>query len=156
LRKSELTEVKVSPKAEMSEVEIARAMITALSSGDFATFLDHMADDVTYESPFYASLANVHGREAFRTILDQLSILFSTLRFEIVDAFSADANRVILECRGDSTVASTGAPYRNHYLMILRFDDGEVVEWREFSNPVIYQQSMAVLMPGDFAGRPWI
>ncbi len=77
------------------------------------------------------------------TMLEKLSTTFSRVRFDVVDAFwSKNPPRVVLECLGDNVVAATGTPYRNHYIMLLRFRENSVIEWREFSNPLFYQQSL--------------
>jgi ketosteroid isomerase-like protein len=128
---------------ESSRVDIARRMIAALSARATATFLSHLDENVVYESPFY-QLPAVQGRSAFGDILDIVFTRFSRVHFDVVDAFAAaDPDLVVLECRGDSVVAGTGTPYRNHYLFVIRFRKDLVVEWKEFSNPRVYEDSTA-------------
>jgi len=59
-----------------------------------------------------------------------------------VDHFPAvDPELVIVELRGDNQVAGSTTRYRNHYLMFVRFRDGRVAHWREFSNPDVYRRA---------------
>jgi ketosteroid isomerase-like protein len=127
-----------------ANVDIALAMLNALASNNPEGFLRHTDDAFMYESPFYASAAPVHGRPDMTAMLNKVASIFSSVHFDVVDAFAgSDPQRVVVECRGDSVVASTGASYRNHYVMLLQFRHGKVESWREFSNPDVYRQALA-------------
>jgi uncharacterized protein len=134
------------PAAEPPQVATARQLLAALSAGDTSTFVAHLASDVVYESPFYATVPPVQGARAFEAVLDQVAVLFSKVDFTITNCFAgADPDQVVVECHGDNIVAATGARYCNHYVMLVRFRDGKVTEWREFSNPLIYHLAMGTL-----------
>jgi ketosteroid isomerase-like protein len=131
------------PPAETPQLATARRLLAALSSGDTSTFVANLSSEVVYESPFYATLPPVRGARAFEAVLEQVAVLFSKVDFTVTNSFAgADPNQVVVECHGDNIVAATGARYRNHYVMLVRFSDGKVVEWREFSNPLIYREAM--------------
>jgi ketosteroid isomerase-like protein len=135
--------VSVSPNPQTEEVGIARELFGSLSSGDVEAFASKLHPDVVFQCPFYTSVPDVQGRDALRHMFVQVHTLFSRVHYEVVDAFSAqDPSRVIVECFGDNVAATTGAAYQNHYVILLRIHDGVVVEWREFSNPLVYQQAM--------------
>jgi ketosteroid isomerase-like protein len=124
--------------------EVALKMLASLTSKDADGFLRHIDDEFVYESPFYSSVSPVHGRQDMRSMLQAVATIFSTVRFDVVDAFAgSDSQRVVVECRGDSVVASTGASYRNHYVMLLQFRDSKVTSWREFSNPDVYRDALS-------------
>ena len=124
-------------------VALAICAVGALGSSDPSQVLALVDDEILYESPFYPSSPTVRSRQAFTDLIHHVHLTFSRVAFEVVDAFAADdAERVVVECRGNSVVASTSAPYRNHYLMMLRFRGGLIVEWREFSNPLVYSAAM--------------
>jgi ketosteroid isomerase-like protein len=124
--------------------EVALEMLASFTSKDSEGFMRHISDDFVYESPFYSSVSPVHGRHAMRSILQAVATIFATVRFDVIDAFvGSEPGRVVVECRGDSVVASTGASYRNHYVMLLRFRDDKVISWREFSNPDIYRNALS-------------
>lgn len=119
-----------------------RSMLAAISAGDPAGYLAHVADDVVYEAPYYANLPVIRGREGLSAMLDAVRERFSSVHYEIVDHFPAvDPELVIVELRGDNQVAGSTTRYRNHYLMFVRFRDGRVAHWREFSNPDVYRRA---------------
>jgi ketosteroid isomerase-like protein len=132
-----------SPTQQTEEVGIVLEVFDALSSGDVDAFVSKLDPEVVFQCPFYASVPDVQGRDALRHMFVQVHTLFSRVHYEVVDAFSAqDTSRVIIECFGDNVAASTGAAYQNHYVILMRVRQGLVVEWREFSNPLVYQQAM--------------
>jgi len=129
-----------------SNLALAITVVEALADPDHSKVLASLDDDIVYESPFYPSTPTVRGRESFRELVEHVHRIFSRVAFDVVDAFSAeDPDRVIVECRGDSVVAATSVPYKNHYLIILRFSTGRIVEWREFSNPIVYQAALTAI-----------
>jgi ketosteroid isomerase-like protein len=119
-----------------------RGMFAAFSSGDPAGLLAHVADDLVYEAPWYARMPAVRGREAMAGMLAAVQQRFSEVRYDVVDVIHAqDPDLLIAEVRGDHQVKGSPARYRNHYLMFIRFRDGRVAHWREFSNPDVYRQA---------------
>lgn len=119
-----------------------RSMLAAVSAGDPAAYLAHVADGVVYEAPYYADLPAVCGREGLAAMLDAVRERFSSVRYDVVDHFpTVDPDLVIAELRGDNQVAKSSVRYRNHYLMFVRFRDGKVAHWREFSNPDVYRRA---------------
>ena len=119
-----------------------RGMLAAVSAGDAQGYLAHVADDVVYEAPWYANFPEMRGRAALAGMLAAVHQRFSSVRYEIVDHFpTLDPDLVIVELRGDNQVAGSDARYRNHYLMFVRFRDGRVAHWREFSNPDVYRRA---------------
>jgi ketosteroid isomerase-like protein len=119
-----------------------RGMFAAFSSGDPAGLLAHVAEELVYEAPWYVHMPVVHGREAMAGMLAAVQQRFSEIRYDIVDVIHAqDPDFVIAEVRGDHQVKGSPARYRNHYLMFMRFRDGRVVHWREFSNPDVYRRA---------------
>jgi ketosteroid isomerase-like protein len=120
----------------------ARRMLAAISAADPEGLLAHLADDVCYEAPYYPNLAVVRGRDAMAAMLDAVRARFSSIRYEVVELIPAvDPDLVIAEVRGDHQVAGSIARYRNHYVMFIRFREGKVVHWREFSNPDVYRRA---------------
>jgi ketosteroid isomerase-like protein len=123
--------------------QVALEMLASFASKDTEGFVRHIGDDFVYESPFYSSVSPVHGQQGMRSMLQAVAMIFVTVRFDVIEAFAgSDPGRVVIECRGDSVVASTGAPYRNHYVMLLQFKDDKVTSWREFSNPDVYRDAL--------------
>jgi uncharacterized protein len=122
--------------------ETVRTMMKAFSSGDPATLLAHVADDVVYEAPYYAQFQTKHGRDELAAMLGAVEARFSSILYEVVELFpSTDPDLVIAEIRGDHAVKDSDRRYQNHYIQFLHFRDGKVDRWREFSNPDVYRNA---------------
>jgi ketosteroid isomerase-like protein len=123
--------------------ETIRAMMRLFSSGEPAGLLEHVADDVVYEAPYYAQFKTKHSRNELAAMLTAVEDRFDTILYEVVELFpTVDPDLVIAEIRGDHAVKGSDRRYQNHYIQFLRFRDGKVVEWREFSNPDVYRAAI--------------
>jgi uncharacterized protein len=119
--------------------ETIRTMMRAFSSGDPATLLAHVHDDVVYEAPYYAQFETKHGRDQLAAMLTAVEERFSSILYEVVELFpTTDPDLVVAEIRGDHQVKGSDRRYRNHYIQFLHFREGRVDHWREFSNPIVY------------------
>lgn len=129
-------------------IDLVHRMLAAWSAGDAEGLLAGVADDVTYEAPYYATMGIKRSKAELAAMLDAVEARFSSVHYGIVDVFPAlDPDLVIVEVRGDHAVRSLDGTasdrrYRNHYVMFLRFRDGLVAEWREFSNPDVYRTAV--------------
>ena len=120
----------------------ARDVMARLTAGDVDGFLAHMAEGIVYEAPYYPSMATKRSKAELAAQLAATQRLFSRLRYDVVDLFpTVDPDLVIVEVQGDNELAGSDRRYQNHYLMFLRFTDGLVSHWREFSNPDVFRQA---------------
>jgi uncharacterized protein len=118
-------------------------MLRCVSTGNMAGQLAHVADDIVYEAPYYAGFGSRRGRDALAAMLAAVEERFSTIHYEVVASFpTVDHDLVIAEVRGNHQVAGSERRYQNHYVMFLRFRDGKVTQWREFSNPDVYRTAV--------------
>jgi uncharacterized protein len=126
-----------------TNLAVLNEMLRCVSSGDMAGELAYLDDDVTYEAPYYAGFGVKRGREAIAAMLSAVEQRFSSILYEVVASYpTADPDLVIAEVRGDHAVVGSDRRYQNHYVMFLRFRDGKVTEWREFSNPDVYRAAV--------------
>jgi ketosteroid isomerase-like protein len=123
-------------------LESVQAMLAGVSAGDFDACTGRLAPDAVYEAPYYRDFGERVGRDAVADMLAGLTARFSSVNYWITEHFpTADPGLVIVECRGDDVVTGTDRHYRNHYLMFVSFSPvGQVVRWREFSNPDTYRR----------------
>ena len=129
-------------------IQVTRDVLAAFSAGDADGLLAHVADDVTYEAPYYATMPIKRGKEELAGMLAAVEARFSSVHYGVADVFPAlDPDLVIVEVRGDHAVRGGDRRYRNHYVMFLRFRDGLIAEWREFSNPDVYRRSVEGSQP---------
>ena len=124
--------------------ETVRTMLACFSAGDKEGQLAHVTDDVVYDAPYYREMEPRRGREQLRTMLENVELRFERVSYVVSDWFpTVDPDLVIVEVRGDNVVRDADRHYQNHYVMFLRFRDGKVHEWREFSNPNVYREAVA-------------
>ncbi|HEU5308788.1 MAG TPA: nuclear transport factor 2 family protein [Acidimicrobiia bacterium] len=125
----------------MTPLETVRHMLACCSAGDPQGQLDHCAEDVVYEAPYYD--LERHGKAELATMLAAVQERFDEVSYVLVDDFpTVDPDLVIVEVRGDNRVRGGQQRYRNHYIMFLYFRDGLVARWREFSNPDVYRTAV--------------
>ena len=125
----------------MSHLDTVRQMLACFSAGDAQGQLDHCADDVVYEAPYYG--IERHGKADLAAMLASVQERFDEVSYVVVDDFPAvDPDLVIVEVRGDNRVRGSEQRYQNHYIMFLYFRDDLVVRWREFSNPDVYRTAV--------------
>jgi ketosteroid isomerase-like protein len=117
-----------------------RTMMACFSAGDPAGLLEHVDDHVVYEAPYYSQFETKHGRDQLAAMLGAVEARFSSILYEVVELFpTVDPDLIVAEIRGDHAVKGSDKRYQNHYIQFLRFRDGKVFEWREFSNPDVYR-----------------
>jgi hypothetical protein len=79
----------------------------------------------------------VRGRAAvvdlFASILGPMFERFTIAPDEIF--LGADPDIAVVTYTSDAVVKHNGKPYRNRYVGIFRFRNGEIVAWREYHNP---------------------
>jgi len=130
---------------DSTRLDTVRRMLACFSAGDPQGQLDHCADDVVYEAPYYG--IERHGRDELAAMLASVQERFDEVSYVVVDDFpTVDPDLVIVEVRGDNRVRGLGQGsvqrYRNHYIMFLYFRGDLVVRWREFSNPDVYRTAV--------------
>ena len=97
------------------------------------------ADDVEFELAYVPEFMEmpVRGRAAlvdlYATILGPMFDTFTIMPDEVI--LGADPDVAVVTYASDATVKHNGKPYRNRYVGIFRFRDGEIVAWREYHNP---------------------
>jgi ketosteroid isomerase-like protein len=132
-----------------TRLDTVRTMLACFSAGDPQGQLDHCADDVVYEAPYYG--IERHGKAELAAMLASVQERFDELSYVVVDHFpTVDPDLVIVEVRGDNRVrrpvhgSARGRVqrYQNHYNMFLYFRADLVVRWREFSNPDVYRTAV--------------
>jgi uncharacterized protein len=118
---------------------VVRELFTRLSAGEWEAAGALAADDVTFELAYAPEFMEmpVRGRAAlvdlYAAILGPMFDGFSIGPDEVI--LGADPDVAIVTYASDATVRHNGKPYRNRYVGIFRFRDGEIVSWREYHNP---------------------
>ena len=123
--------------------ENARKLAEMLAwDGEPEVYLQHLADDVKYTAPYYDGFGVRANKAEVASMVGAVQDTFAKVKYEVVDIITTtDPDYLIAEVQGRNVIKSTGLPYENYYIMMVKFRDGKVVEWREFSNPVVFSKS---------------
>jgi ketosteroid isomerase-like protein len=118
---------------------ILRKLFARLSAGEWAAAGELAATDVTFELAYPPEFMEmpVRGRGAlvdlYASILGPMFDSFTISPDEII--LGADRDVAVVTYASDATVRHNGKHYRNRYVGIFRFRDGEIIAWREYHNP---------------------
>ena len=120
--------------------QIVDEQLTSLLRADVDAWVDCWHEDGVFEFPFappgYPNVVN--GKAA---IADYMAGLPEKIRIERFDIVELHENRAgdggVLEFTGTGTVVSTGLPYNQHYVAILKTKGGKLILYRDFWNPLV-------------------
>jgi ketosteroid isomerase-like protein len=115
---------------------VVEAAFAAVGQADVAGQLESFTDDVVLELPYAEPPARLEGKEAIRAHVGPALETFK-FRLDITAVYDcADPDTLVLEYTSEGHVTTTGKPYRNSYVGIVRFRDGRICFQREYYNPV--------------------
>ena len=120
--------------------------------GDADGFADLFAPDAVMEFAFHGppgTPVRVEGREAIREYSRRA--MASPLRleeYEVAELYQAEAQDlevVVVEMRARVTVATTSHSFTAMSIQVLRIRDGQIVLFRDFADPRVFEEVSAVL-----------
>jgi uncharacterized protein len=123
----------------MNREDAIRELFARLSAHEWEAAGLLTADDVEFELAYAPEFMDmpVRGRAAlvnlYASILGPMFDGFTIAPDEVI--LGADPDVAVVTYASDATVKHNGKPYRNRYVGIFRFRDGEIVSWREYHNP---------------------
>jgi ketosteroid isomerase-like protein len=131
-----LTELTELTDEGRRHLELVERSFAAVGTGDVVGQLDAFTDDVVLELPYADPPVRLEGKDAIRAHVGPALEIFK-FRLRITSVYEcADPDTLVLEYTSDGHVATTGKPYRNSYVGIIRFRDGLICFQREYYNPV--------------------
>ncbi len=123
-------------------IQVVRSSLAAVNARDAAAQAEPLADDVSYEAPYYD--LDVKGKKRLLEMYAEVGRRFSSLDYRVTEVWpTVDPDLVICEVRGDNVVAGSDHHYRNHYIMFVTFRQGKIARWVEYSNPKVYDRAAA-------------
>jgi ketosteroid isomerase-like protein len=117
--------------------------LAALSEADLEGHLAGCTDDFVLELPYADPPVTVKGKEAVRAYLTPALATFA-MQLDGTDFFSGDDPDVLVaEYVSVGHVTTTGKPYANSYIAVVRFRDDLICGQREYYNPVPALKALA-------------
>ncbi|WP_208281145.1 nuclear transport factor 2 family protein [Massilia oculi] len=125
----------MNTKANKSLVE---RFLGQFENGGVNELLDMMSNDATWwvnGKPHLFAFAGLKTRAEMRPALDELFAFFDGgLRMELKSSIG-EGDMVAVEARSHG-VTKSGKHYENEYHILFRLRDGEIVEVREYTDPM--------------------
>jgi hypothetical protein len=121
------------------ERAVALRYLEAFSRLDVEGMIAEVDDDIVLELPVAPEgfPRRVEGREAYESLLrPAMASLWSEFQLTWLEVRAeADSERVVAEYTSKGTMATTGKPYANTYVNLLRVRNGKIAETKEFFDP---------------------
>jgi ketosteroid isomerase-like protein len=146
---------RIEPMNTQQNKQVMQDVFVALADGDGSRFVEAMGDAFTWV------IAGVEtdwpgtwrGKRAVREqLLGPLLEQFDDTYTSTAVSFTAEDDRVVVECRGHAQTKS-GRPYNNHYCYVCRFDEhGKLAELIEYADTALMQKALG--SPLGVSGHP--
>jgi ketosteroid isomerase-like protein len=127
-----------APNVEQSPAAQVLTKLLALNKNDDQTWMDLFAEDAVFESP-YAPLTTkrFEGKEAIYTLIKTVHVQMPDLRFSNIRIYpTTNPNIAWAEFHGEAVAVTTGCPYQQDYVVRVETREGQIVYYREYSNPM--------------------
>lgn len=112
---------------------------------DAVTFLDMLADTAVMEFPYSPPglATRLDGKAAIARHLASLGdmIAFDRMGEPTIHA-TTDSDVTIVEVEGFGRGVSTGEPYDQRYISVIRTDAGRIVHYRDYWNPLVVLRAL--------------
>lgn len=131
--------------AERSAVELLRAWLEGLERLDVDGCLALMADDAVLLAPFAPEglAPRYEGRAAYEPPLRMVGGLFRSLAWVEREVHATDDPELAVGIASARIVLAGGGDYSQDYVIFVRAREGEIIEYREYLDPVRAQQALA-------------
>jgi ketosteroid isomerase-like protein len=114
--------------------------LEALKNGDAEKFIASFHPDAVIEFPYWSTgeVKRVQGLKDIAEIYHNLAVKMDRLE---IDHIFHSGNAIIAEYRGFGRVKTTGKPFNQTYIMVWVVEDGKVMSYREYWNPLVSQEA---------------
>jgi uncharacterized protein len=121
--------------------QLVRDAFEAMGRSDIRPLVHMMTDDFAWIIEGQSRFSRSHeGKEAVkRDLLQPLFEAFATPYRFTIDEIIAEADRVVVRGRGEVRTKA-GKDYNNSYCFVLRLEDGQLVELREYLDTALVER----------------
>ncbi|MCF2533006.1 nuclear transport factor 2 family protein [Yinghuangia soli] len=103
--------------------------------GDVQAQMAHYTDDAVFEFPYAAPPGRVEGKQVITEYLTGALAIFE-MKLTVTEVHATtDPDKFVAEFTSEGRVTTTGKPYSNTYISVVRFRDGLICSQKEFYNP---------------------
>jgi uncharacterized protein len=113
--------------------QLLQDIFAGLAKGDSRPFVDSLADDFSWTLTGTTKWSRTYrGKTSvMQDLMRPLFAQFADQYINTAQAFIAEGDRVVVECRGKVTTKS-GKPYNNQYCWVCRVEGGKLKEVIEY------------------------
>jgi hypothetical protein len=129
--------------------KLVQQIYTDSANRSGTTFIDHIADDVTWIVTGEYSWSGVFkGADAINNgLMGHLRSLLDPARPRtLAFNFIAEGDYVVVEARGDN-VTRSGERYDNQYCMVWRIENGRIKEIKEYCDSALVERVLGPFPP---------
>jgi hypothetical protein len=134
--------------------KLMQQIFAAVARGERATYVDHLADDVTMTvTGKYSWSRTFRGKESvMRDLYGYVASRLQGQRRTIPGRILADEDWVVVEAVADMTTKE-GVRYDNQYCLLYRLRDGKIVEIREYNDSILCERVLGPYPSDRFAAH---
>ena len=126
-------------------VELLRHSFDLFLAKDMKGWSDQCAEDVVAEFPFApeGTPSRIEGKAALYEYLRGYPDMIDVKTLPTMHIYSTnDPNIAIAEWSVSGTVLTNGNPYEMSYATFATFRDGQLVNYREYWNPMVFLKAL--------------
>jgi uncharacterized protein len=134
---------------------LMKEIFDGVGRGDATLFYTHLAENVTLTITGENSWSQViSGKERIaKNVFGYVRSLVTERLKTHAFHFLADGDWVVVEGRGDM-VTKAGVPYRNHYCLLYRLENDQIVEMKEYQDSLLAERVLGPYPQELRSGRP--
>ena len=113
--------------------------LTNVINSKHSDLLEMLTDDAVIDFPYHlpTTPAQLVGKPEIERFFAGFGDFLSLEETHLIAAHqTADQNVGILEYEGKGKATKTGRPYRQKYITVLTFRNGQILHWKDYWNPV--------------------
>jgi len=115
---------------------IAEEFVAAINRGDVEAVVDAYAEDGVCWTPGSMPISGTYSREQIRNVAKQILDAFPKGLNMTIKRMTAEGDRVAIEAESHARHVS-GKDYNNQYHILMRLQEGKIVEWREYMDTML-------------------
>lgn len=103
------------------------------------SFVDMFAENGAMEFPFAPDGIGetLVGKQALSAHFKRIGGMLSISAMKDVEVHRGNDDTVVIEFSCDGTAIPTGRPYPQRYVSVIRLQDGKIVRYRDYWNPLV-------------------